>query len=46
MTNKNTLFVDLNAATMGESDAPYGLIKDATIAVMDGVIEWVGPAAS
>lgn len=46
MTNKNTLFVDLNAATMGESDAPYGLIKDAAIAVMDGVIEWVGPAAS
>ena len=46
MTNKNTLFVDLNAATMCESDAPYGLIKDAAIAVMDGVIEWVGPAAS
>ena len=46
MTNKNTLFVDLNAATMGESDAPYGLIKDAAIDVMDGVIEWVGPAAS
>jgi len=46
MTNKNTLFVNLNAATMGESDAPYGLIKDAAIAVMDGVIEWVGPAAS
>lgn len=46
MTNKNTLFVDLNAATMGESDAPYGLINDAAIAVMDGVIEWVGPASS
>jgi len=46
MTNKNTLFVNLNAATMCESDAPYGLIKDAAIAVMDGVIEWVGPAAS
>lgn len=46
MTNKNTLFVDLNAATMGESVAPYGLIKDAAIAVIDGVIEWVGPAAS
>lgn len=46
MTNKNTLFVDLNAATMCESDASYGLIKDAAIAVMDGVIEWVGPAAS
>jgi imidazolonepropionase len=46
MTNKNTLFVDLNAATMCESDAPYGLIKDAAIAVMDGVIEWVGPTAS
>lgn len=46
MTDKNTLFVDLNAATMEESDAPYGLIKDAAIAVIDGMIEWVGPAAA
>ena len=44
MTDKNTLFVDLNAATMGESNVPYGLIKDAGIAVIDGMIKWVGPA--
>ncbi|WP_050523885.1 imidazolonepropionase [Pseudorhodobacter wandonensis] len=44
MTKKSDVFVDLNAATMGESDAPYGLIKDAAIAVVGGVIDWVGPA--
>ncbi|PYG28821.1 imidazolonepropionase [Pelagimonas varians] len=45
MTEESKVFVDLNAATMGKSDAPYGLIKDAAIAVVDGWIDWVGPAA-
>ncbi|KEO60756.1 imidazolonepropionase [Thioclava indica] len=45
MTDKNNLFVDLNAATMVESPEPYGQIKDAAIAVIDGVIKWVGPAS-
>jgi len=44
MTDKSNLFVDLHAATMSESSEAYGLIKDAAIAVIDGVIEWVGPA--
>jgi len=44
MTNKSNLFVDLHAATMAESPEAYGLIRDAAIAVIDGVIEWVGPA--
>jgi imidazolonepropionase len=44
MTKKSEVFVDLSAATMGEPDAPYGLIKDAAIAVVGGVIDWVGPA--
>lgn len=44
MTDKNNLFVDLNVATMVDSSEPYGLIKDAAIAVIDGVIAWVGPA--
>ncbi len=44
MTKNRNLFVDLTAATMVESPEPYGLIKDAAIAVIDGVIEWVGPA--
>ena len=43
MTEKSTLLVDLNAATMGESDVAYGMINDAAIAVIDGVIDWVGP---
>ncbi|THH37283.1 imidazolonepropionase [Aliishimia ponticola] len=45
MTGKNTLFVDMTAATMQDSQAAYGLVPDAAIAVVDGVIEWVGPAA-
>jgi len=44
MTDKSDLFVDLHAATMTESLEAYGLIKDAAVAVIDGVIEWVGPA--
>lgn len=46
MTDTSNLFVDLNAATMVESSEPYGLIKQAAIAVIDGVIEWVGPASA
>ncbi len=44
MTGNNTLFVDLNAATMGDLRAPYGMIEEAAIAVKNGIIEWVGPA--
>lgn len=44
MTDNSTLFVDLHAATMAESPEAYGLITDAAIAVIDGAIEWVGPA--
>lgn len=45
MTGKDTLFVDMTAATMQDSEAAYGLISDAAIAVSDGAITWVGPAA-
>jgi imidazolonepropionase len=45
MTKKCKVFVDLNAATMVESGDPYGMIKDAAIAVVDGLIAWVGPVA-
>jgi imidazolonepropionase len=34
---------ELAAATMVEGAAPYGLIEDALIAVVDGLIIWVGP---
>ncbi|TFG87392.1 MAG: imidazolonepropionase [Hyphomicrobiales bacterium] len=34
---------ELTAATMVEGGAPYGLIDDALIAVVDGLIVWIGP---
>jgi imidazolonepropionase len=34
---------ELTAATMVEGGAPYGLIDDALIAVVDGEIIWIGP---
>ncbi|MEP2531714.1 imidazolonepropionase [Shimia sp.] len=40
---KNTLFINLTAATMAHDTAPYGLIEDAAIAVEAGRICWVGP---
>lgn len=45
MPQKSTVFVDLNAATMADCGAPYGLISNAAIAVIDGLIDWVGPVA-
>ena len=44
MPTNSTVFVDLNAATMVESHDAYGLVADAAIAVVDGLIDWVGPA--
>lgn len=38
----NTLFTNLAAATMAHDAAPYGMIKDAAIAVNDGHVCWVG----
>ncbi|MBB3994866.1 imidazolonepropionase [Sulfitobacter undariae] len=43
MTITDKIFVDLNAATMGGSNLPYGMVEDAAIVVRDGVIDWVGP---
>ncbi len=45
MTKNIKIFVDLNAATMGDSGGAYGLIEDAAIVVNGGMIEWVGPKA-
>ena len=44
MPTNSTVFVDLNAATMVESPIAYGLVADAAIVVVDGLIDWVGPA--
>lgn len=45
MTNTKKLYIDLNAATVNGADTPYGMIKNAAIAVEDGMITWVGPKA-
>ena len=42
MPVKNQLFIDLNAATMDQNGAPYGLIEGAAIAVINGKTEWIG----
>ncbi|MFN7128307.1 MAG: imidazolonepropionase [Brevundimonas sp.] len=37
------LLIDCHAATMAESDFPYGAIEDAAVVIADGRIAWVGP---
>lgn len=46
MIKTSTVFVDLNVATMNETGASYGMIENAGIAVIDGVIDWVGPVGN
>ena len=43
MTDSKTLYVDLTAATMRQTDEAYGLIPNAAIAVEAGRIAWTGP---
>lgn len=43
MTAMPQLLTDLHVATMAHGDAPYGMIRDAAIAIQDGKIAWVGP---
>ena len=45
MTAMLQLLTDLHVATMahGDGDTPYGVIRDAAIAIQDGKIAWVGP---
>ncbi len=42
MPVEDQLFINLRAATLAQSDIPYGLIEDAAIAVINGKTEWVG----
>ena len=42
-TTTTYALTELTAATMVEGGAPYGLIDDALIAVVDGLIFWIGP---
>ncbi len=43
MQTQTQVLTDLDAATMTEGGAPYGLVPDAAIALQDGRIAWVGP---
>jgi imidazolonepropionase len=43
MNESNTVLLDLNAATMDGFGTPYGMIKNAAIAIEAGHISWVGP---
>jgi imidazolonepropionase len=43
MTATPQLLTDLHVATMADGSAPYGMIRDAAIAIQDGKIGWVGP---
>ncbi|MEP3328882.1 imidazolonepropionase [Sedimentitalea sp.] len=45
MTENSKVFVDLDVATMRESDVAYGMIQDAAIVVTNGIIDWVGSIA-
>lgn len=43
MPHANMLYVDLDAATIGEGKTAYGMIESAATAVVGGMIAWVGP---
>ena len=45
MSENTSVLIDLHAATMAENDMPYGMIKDAAVAIEGGYISWVGPRA-
>ncbi len=41
----DSLWVDVDLATMRADAAPYGTIRDGAIGIKDGCIAWVGPRA-
>jgi imidazolonepropionase len=45
MPTWDTLWTNVNLATMAEGGAPYGAIADGALAIRDGRIAWLGPAA-
>ena len=42
MINWDTVWQNVNVATMAIGGAPYGQIKDAAVAIKDGKIAWLG----
>ncbi len=45
MADWDLLLTDLHVATLAETAAGYGIVRDAALAVDDGEIAWLGPAA-
>jgi imidazolonepropionase len=45
MPTWDSLFINVNLATMTAGDTPYGAIEDGALAVAQGRIAWVGAAA-
>ncbi len=45
MADWDLLLTDLHVATLAEGAADYGIVRDAALAVDDGEIAWLGPAA-
>ncbi|MDJ0911609.1 MAG: imidazolonepropionase [Woeseiaceae bacterium] len=45
MADWDLLLTDLHIATLAEGAADYGIVRDAALAVDDGEIAWLGPAA-
>ncbi|WP_425079658.1 imidazolonepropionase [Ruegeria denitrificans] len=45
MQTQTRVLTDLDAATMTEGGAPYGLVPNAAIAFQDGQIAWIGAVA-
>jgi len=45
MADWELLLTDARIATMSDSAEPYGVIDDGVIAITDGQIAWLGPAA-
>lgn len=43
MAQWDSLWIDVNVATMARGAAAYGAIRDGAVAVRDGRIAWVGP---
>jgi imidazolonepropionase len=45
MPTWDSLWTNVNLATMAASDAPYGALENGALAVKDGLIAWVGAAS-
>ncbi len=45
MSNWDLLFIDAKLATMRPAEDGYGVVDDGAIAIRDGRIAWLGPAA-